>query len=158
VGDCACSSNAVRAAAADARCFSIACRCKTWNSVRDAWNSRPSLPCVYFWDGYVGKVSATEIVSRVRQIGLERRVDALHQSLTPTSGHCWTCFKPCPISLKPLDVSSIKSDTRSLTRSVSRLVPSSATWFASRDMFDVREKSLSESSDVTRLNSGSSLY
>jgi hypothetical protein len=77
---------------------------------------------------------------------------------TPRSCHAWTFFKPSPMSLKLAEVSSSKSWTRSRTRSVSRLVPSRATWLDRREMFAVREKRRSERSVVKELNSGSSWY
>jgi hypothetical protein len=62
------------------------------------------------------------------------------------------------MSLKLAEVSSSRSWTRSRTRSVSRLVPSRATWLDRREMFAVREKRRSERSVVKELNSGSSWY
>ncbi|KAH0357840.1 t-SNARE, partial [Aureobasidium melanogenum] len=61
-------------------------------------------------------------------------------SLGVLLGGLWSCqactfFKPSPISLKLAEVSSRRSWTLSRTRSVSRLVPSRATWLDSREMF-----------------------
>jgi len=54
VGDPDWSWSAARAAEADARSFSIAWRWSTWNSVREALNSRLSFPWVNFCDGCAG--------------------------------------------------------------------------------------------------------
>jgi hypothetical protein len=77
---------------------------------------------------------------------------------TPKSCHAWTFFKPSPMSLKLAEVSSSRSWTLSRTRSVSRLVPSRATWLDRREIFAVREKRRSDRSVVKELNSGSSWY
>jgi len=77
---------------------------------------------------------------------------------TLRSSHAVNFLTPSPASLKPSLASSNKSCTLSLTRSVSRLVPSRFNCCDRRPIFEVRAKSFSERLSLKRLNSGSSRY
>lgn len=76
--------------------------------------------------------------------------------LTFRSSQPWTFLMPSPTSLKPSLVSSSRSCTLSLTRSVSRFVPSSDICCDKRDMLDVSSNKRVDSVSVRCENSGSS--